>query len=65
MQGQLSTFAPKKSAYSRLSLYAAYYDGYYIKWRKTICMTTSAIQFQIVFRHLIPVWQFVKNQVNK
>ena len=28
MQGRLSTFAPKKSTYSRLSLYAAYYDGY-------------------------------------
>ena len=27
MQGRLSTFASKKSAYSRLSLYAAYYDG--------------------------------------
>ena len=39
MQGRPSTFASKKSAYSRLSLYAAYYDGlnnYYIKWRKTI-----------------------------
>ena len=28
MQGRLSTLPPKKSAYSRLSLYAAYYDGY-------------------------------------
>ena len=27
MQGRLSTFASKKSTYSRLSLYAAYYDG--------------------------------------
>ena len=27
MQGRLSTFATKKSTYSRLSLYAAYYDG--------------------------------------
>ena len=27
MQGRLSTLPSKKSAYSRLSLYAAYYDG--------------------------------------
>ena len=28
MQGRLSTLLSKKSAYSRLSLYAAYYDGF-------------------------------------
>ena len=32
MQGRLSTLPPKKSAYSRLSLYAAYYDGYCFKF---------------------------------
>ena len=30
MQGRLSTLPPKKSAYSRLSLYAAYYNGFHM-----------------------------------
>ena len=46
MQGRLSTFAPKKSTYSRLSLYAAYYDGFKVYLRPTASKLCDCMRFE-------------------